>query len=193
MRKVMQTVTGLGGNCEGATIATLLGLDINDIPSFWDGIDIKNPTAPGAGVLYQDNLNYFLRQYGYRMLNLGVDKNPTEQDQNWVIEISKAIGVKHLVAGISPRGHMHSVIYEHGQLWHDPHPEGGGVIPCQICLLIPIFKEKVKSPLEHIVERAFYDGFSMARERNTFDDDKYCWQSNREAWVNSDTFEDFEK
>ncbi|MBK5647026.1 MAG: hypothetical protein I4N51_07905 [Acinetobacter sp.] len=74
------------------------------------------------------------------MLNLGVDKNPTEQDQNWVIEVSKAIGAKHLVAGISPRGHMHSVIYEHGQLWHDPHPEGGGVIPCQICMLVPIFE-----------------------------------------------------
>lgn len=141
MKKVMQTVTGLGGNCEGATLATLLGLTINDIPSFWDGIDINYPTAPGAGTLYQDNLNYFLRKHGYRMLNLGVDKNPTEQDQNWVVEVSKAIGSKHLVAGISPRGHMHSVIYEHGQLWHDPHPEGGGVIPCQICLLVPVFED----------------------------------------------------
>jgi hypothetical protein len=97
----MQTITGLGGNCEGATIATLLGLNIEDIPSFWEGIDINNPTAPGSGTLYQDNLNYFLRQHGYRMLNLGVDKNPTEQDQNWVIEVSKGIGTKHLVAGIS--------------------------------------------------------------------------------------------
>ena len=141
MIKVMQTVTGLGGNCEGATIATLLGLELSEIPDFWEGIDKLNPTAPGAGVLYQDNINYFLRRHGYRMLNLGVTKDPTEQDINWVIEVSKAIGAKHLVAGISPRGYMHSVIYEHGQLWHDPHPEGGGVIPCQICILIPIFGE----------------------------------------------------
>ncbi len=140
MKKVMQTVTGLGGNCEAATIATLLGLDINDIPSFWEGIDVKHPTAPGVGTLYQDNLNYFLRKHGYRMLNLGVTENPTDQDINWVIDVSKGIGTKHLVAGISPRGYMHSVIYENGQLWHDPHPDGGGVTPCQICLLVPIFR-----------------------------------------------------
>ncbi|MBC6676242.1 hypothetical protein ABLT35_13610 [Acinetobacter johnsonii] len=140
MKKVMQTITGLGGNCEGATIATLLGLNIEDVPSFWEGIDIKTTDTDESGVIYQENLNSFLRQHGYRMLNLGVTKNPKAQDINWVIEVSKAIGAKHLVAGISPRGHMHSVIYEHGQLWHDPHPEGGGVIPCQICMLVPIFE-----------------------------------------------------
>lgn len=139
MKKVMQTITGLGGNCEGATIATLLGLNIEDVPSFWEGIDIKTTDTDESGVIYQENLNSFLRQHGYRMLNLGVTKNPKAQDINWVIEVSKAIGAKHLVAGISPRGHMHSVIYEDGQLWHDPHPEGGGVIPCQICMLVPIF------------------------------------------------------
>ena len=140
MKKVMQTITGLGGNCEGATIATLLGLNIEDVPSFWEGIDIKTTDTDESGVIYQENLNSFLRQHGYRMLNLGVTKNPKAQDINWVIEVSKAIGAKHLVAGISPRGHMHSVICEHGQLWHDPHPEGGGVIPCQICMLVPIFE-----------------------------------------------------
>ena len=140
MKKVMQTIIGLGGNCEGATIATLLGLTIEDVPSFWAGIDIKTTDTDESGVIYQENLNSFLRQHGYRMLNLGVVKNPSERDIDWVIEVSKAIGTKHLVAGISPRGHMHSVIYEHGQLWHDPHPEGGGVIPCQICMLVPIFE-----------------------------------------------------
>ena len=140
MKKVMQTITGLGGNCEGATIATLLGLNIEDVPSFWEGIDIKTTDTDESGVIYQENLNSFLRQHGYRMLNLGVTKNPKAQDINWVIGVIKAIGAKHLVAGISPRGHMHSVIYEHGQLWHDPHPEGGGVIPCQICMLVPIFE-----------------------------------------------------
>lgn len=150
MKKVMQTITGFGGNCEGATIATLLGLNIEDIPSFWEGIDIKTTDADESGVIYQENLNSFLRQHGYRMLNLGVTKNPTAQDQNWVIEISKAIGAKHLVAGISPRGHMHSVIYENGELWHDPHPEGGGVIPCQICMLVPIF-DLLQSELKEVL------------------------------------------
>lgn len=48
----MQTVTGLGGNCEGATLATMLGLNIEDIPSFWEGIDIKttDPDESGANL-----------------------------------------------------------------------------------------------------------------------------------------------
>ena len=58
MKKVMQTKLGLGGNCEGATLATLLGLELSEIPDFWEGIDKLNPEAPGAGVLYQDNINY---------------------------------------------------------------------------------------------------------------------------------------
>lgn len=147
MKKVMQTVTGLGSNCEGATIATLLGLELSEIPDFWEGCDKENPTLAENGVIYQQNLNNFLEKYGYKMLNLGVkSKDMTERDQQWVIDISKHLGVKHLVVGISPRGHMHSVIYENGELWHDPHPEGGGVKPCQLCLLVPIFREENTNP-----------------------------------------------
>lgn len=149
----MQDKIGFGGNCMSATIATLLGLELKDVPSFWDGIDIENP-APGSGALFNDNVNYFLRQHGFKLISLGVDsKNVTEADQNWVINISKELGVKHLVAGISPRGHMHSVIYEHGQLWHDPHPEGGGVIPCQVEFIVPIFGLKRESVEEQNPER----------------------------------------
>ena len=36
MKKVIQTKLGLGGNCEGATIATLLGLELSEIPDFWE-------------------------------------------------------------------------------------------------------------------------------------------------------------
>ena len=141
MKKVMQTKLGLGGNCEGATLATLLGLELSEIPDFWEGIDIKTTDTDESGVIYQENLNSFLKQHGYKMLNLGVTKDPSERDQQCVTDISKHLGIKHIVAGISPRGYMHSVIYENGELWHDPHPEGGGVIPCQICILVPIFGE----------------------------------------------------
>ena len=141
MKKVMQTKTGLGGNCEGATIATLLGLELSEIPDFWEGCDIENPASLENGQIYQQNLNNFLAKLGYKMFNLGVPRNPSKEEQQWVIDISKHLGIKHIVAGESPRGYMHSVIYENGELWHDPHPEGGGVMPCQLCLLIPIFGE----------------------------------------------------
>lgn len=32
-----------------------------------------------------------------------------------------------IVAGKSRRGHSHAVLYRDGKLWHDPHPEGGGI------------------------------------------------------------------
>lgn len=141
MNKVMQTVTGYGGNCESATIATLLGLSIEDVPSFWEGIDAITLNNEGQGEAYQANLNRFLKTKGLTSISLGVAGEPSESDINWVISISKALGVKHLVSGISPRGHNHSVIYENGELWHDPHPEGGGVIPSQVTFIVPIFGE----------------------------------------------------
>ena len=140
MKKVMQTKTGVGVNCEGATIATLLGLDIQDVPDFWEGCDIKKPTCRENGAKYNENLNNFLKTLGFKAITLGFNE-PSEQAEGWVQDISIVAGVKHLVNGISPRGYMHSVIYENGSLWHDPHPEGGGVKPCQITFLHPIFDE----------------------------------------------------
>lgn len=139
MRKVMQTVTGLGGNCEGAVLATLLGLELENIPSFWSESGKENPKCPIEGGLYQDRLNSFLKPFGYRSVSLGFNE-PSEDSARWVQDISKgAIDVPLAVAGISPRGYMHSVIYLNGELWHDPHPEGGGVTACQICFILPIF------------------------------------------------------
>lgn len=153
MKKVMQTITGLGGNCEGATIATLLGLDLEQVPDFWDGVDKSDPSCPVQGAIYHDNMNAFLAKHGYKMLSLGVSGSPTDSNIQWVIDISKHLGVKHLVAGKSPRGFMHSVIYENGKLWHDPHPEGGGVIPQQICLLIPIFDDRKSKLIDFLESR----------------------------------------
>lgn len=140
MRKVMQTVTGLGGNCEGAVLATLLGIDIETVPSFWTEAGKLNPKCPIEGAFYQDNLNSFLKQYGYRSICVGYNE-PNADSAEWVTSISKGlIDCPICVNGISPRGYMHSVIYLNGELFHDPHPEGGGVIPCQISFIVPIWK-----------------------------------------------------
>ncbi|MDO7535051.1 hypothetical protein Q5113_05665 [Acinetobacter pittii] len=119
-------------------MATLLDLDLNNIPDFWENCLIEDPANPTNGEIYQANLNKFLAQHGYKSVSIGWNE-PTEESVRWVEDISKQIGVKHLVAGLSPRGYMHSVIYEQGKLWHDPHPEGGGVIACQIQFLVPVF------------------------------------------------------
>lgn len=38
------------------------------------------------------------------------------------------------VAGMSPRGVMHQVIYRDGVLWHDPHPSHDGLVDVQSVL-----------------------------------------------------------
>ena len=36
----MQTKFGVGGNCQSATIATLLGIQIEEVPDFWENCDL---------------------------------------------------------------------------------------------------------------------------------------------------------
>lgn len=131
----MQTVFGYGGNCQSATIATLLGLGIEDVPSFWTGTNSELTEAQNS-VIFNNNVDLFLENFGYKSITLGANGPHME----WVKEISSALsGVKLLVNGKSPRGYMHSVIYQDGELWHDPHPEGGGVIAESITFIVPIF------------------------------------------------------
>jgi hypothetical protein len=35
---------------------------------------------------------------------------------------------RKFVAGKSPRGVMHQVLYRYGRLWHDPHPSRDGIL-----------------------------------------------------------------
>ena len=70
MKKVMQTKTGIGGNCEGATLATLLGLDINNIPDFWEGCDKSKPTCTIEDAKYQANLDRFLASKRFKAISL---------------------------------------------------------------------------------------------------------------------------
>ena len=130
MKKIMQTKFGLGGNCQSATIATLLKKNIEEVPCFNDGIDLENLSKDEAGAIYQQNTRKWLQSVGYDILCF--------TDVDFFLNYLKGY---YLVAGQSPRGYCHSVIYKDGALWHDPHPEGGGVIPEFIDVIYPIFTQ----------------------------------------------------
>lgn len=137
MKKVYQTKFGKLGNCQSATLATLLGLEIDEVPYFFEGIDLENMTELESSRMFVDNINDFLRTKGYQLIMLGQDSPHVE----WVEEISRELkGVKLLVGGMSSRGFMHSVIYMDGKLWHDPNPGGLGVVPYSISFICPIFE-----------------------------------------------------
>ena len=112
----MQNIFGLAGNCESATLATLLEIPLEDVPSFWVGINKEIMTPEEEGIKYQENLNNFLKTKGYTSISLGTAGEVTQDDVDWVIDVSKGIKSKHLVVGKSPRGYNHSVIYENGKL-----------------------------------------------------------------------------
>lgn len=190
MRKIMQTKFGVGGNCQSATIATLLGINIEEVPDFWDGCELEEGISGEAkerlekenGIVFNTNFNNFLAKFGLTSISLGV---AVGDHSEWVKGISEALpNVPLLVNGLSPRRYMHSVIWMNGELWHDPHPEGGGVIPSNISFIMPKFDGK---PIHPAVKAAFVEGFKMGQEKDTINPDQYCWRSPQEAWHNSDS------
>jgi hypothetical protein len=104
-KRIDQTVLGPKGNCQSACIAMLLGLSLNEVPNFNDHADFS-----GA---MQD----FLRRRGYTILTFPIS----------AVELRAFQKGFAIVGGMSPRGHNHAVLYKDGELWHDPHPERGGV------------------------------------------------------------------
>lgn len=122
--KVMQTVIGPGGNCMSACLATLLQIPIESVPNFHDG----NPSTDE----WWARVRHFLRGHGFGILTV----QPPEH-------FGDLCGLL-LVAGVSPRMRFHSVIYFNGRLWHDPHPEGGGIDKVeQVDLLYPLYPKSV--------------------------------------------------
>lgn len=121
MSRVDQTILASDpkrkGNCVSACIASLVNEPIDRVPHFvefgihWgDGEDdkVSNGNAWWAMMLgYLAGKGYWVTELD----GLG-DADPDEF---------------LLVAGMSPRGVLHQVIYREGVLWHDPHPSRDGI------------------------------------------------------------------
>ncbi len=115
---------GTRGNCLQATVASILELELEDVPNFQEA-----PEEIGFwGMFYR-----YLRGRGFVVLEI--------QRESLVLEPD----CLYLAHGDSPRGVKHSVVYRKGRLVHDPHPSRAGLVgdPDYICLLIPIDPAKV--------------------------------------------------
>jgi hypothetical protein len=107
------------GDCLRACICSLLHLPIKDIPHF-----IEHKTRKGH--TWIDFLEEWLKTKGYKLF---FDKDIPNTEF-------------YMVWGTSPRGSYHSVIHSVGKLVHDPHPNGGDVIPSQYVWLEEIRKSR---------------------------------------------------
>jgi hypothetical protein len=107
------------GNCVAACVATLLGIPLTEVPHFIEfGIaygDSEDVHDVSAGNNWWAMLLGFMAAKGW-----------------WPVELdsvtSGEVGETLFVAGKSPRGVSHQVLYREGRLWHDPHPSRDGIL-----------------------------------------------------------------
>lgn len=111
--RVMQTKFGdPDGNCLEACIASITGMDIDEVPHFL-----------GDDWAYQYRKWLFNAGWHWQFFFVG--------------EIPTPIGLV-IANGESPRGLGHSVIYDRGKLAHDPHPDGGGILSVDSWIVIDV-------------------------------------------------------
>lgn len=121
MEKVYQTDFGPDGNCMSACLATLFGLPISAVPNFYR-------VAGHEPEKWWDAISDWLKPRGYGLLIATVSS-----------EYLELLDGALIVGGTSPRGVQHAVIYVDGALWHDPHPDGGGVTgPLDVTVIYPL-------------------------------------------------------
>jgi len=122
MIPVMQTKFGNDGNCLAACIASLLEMDIDDVP------------------VYLDDDTWY-EQYEKWLTSKGVTVLYISEPVNGPWRISN--GFNMILCGESPRGH-HAVIGRSRsgsiRFVHDPHPSGDYIIgdPTSIIILIKV-------------------------------------------------------
>lgn len=115
------------GNCVAACVATLVGVPLDQVPHFIEfGIvygDSEDVGAVSTGNNWWAMLLGYLAAKGY-----------------WPVELEALTDAETdeflLVAGMSPRGLLHQVIYRGDRLWHDPHPSRDGVLDVREVLAV---------------------------------------------------------
>ena len=115
MIPVFQTIIsdetkGIHGNCFPSCLASILELSLDCVPAF------------------QDMTNWFPPLWDFLIKN-GFEFHGTGKKRD-VLTYDKGIDGFYIVNGSSPRGFKrgHSVVYRKGQLVHDPHISGLGVV-----------------------------------------------------------------
>lgn len=124
--RIDQDQFGPHGNCQSACLAMLLGLPLSGVPN-WSAMEELTDNQKYAAQLA------WLRERGWMLLTLV----PMQ-----VVPWPPRHGF-YIAGGPSPRGFRHSVIYEAGKMWHDPHPDRGGISEVQdIDVLVPLWPHR---------------------------------------------------
>jgi hypothetical protein len=115
LKPVFQTKFNNEGNCFAACVASLLECDINNVPFLYEQETWEK---------YEFRLNEFLK-LEFKLF-LITDEYDMEKYQYFLENDLK--DSYSIVSGDAERGFFHAVIYKNGNLAHDPHPQGKGLI-----------------------------------------------------------------
>lgn len=109
-----QTIFGAGkGNCYATCIACLLDLEVEDVPNFC----VDYP----ADEWFQETQRWLAKRGTGTVYYTG--------GQTALDELTALYPAAYcIVAGPGPRGCDHVVIYRGGEMVHDPHPSGAGLV-----------------------------------------------------------------
>lgn len=139
MRHVMQTFfagsmddpSAPPGNCMQACFASLLDLELDQVPHFLLAGEERDEAGNPAWWL---EILKFVQSQGF-----------------CIVITAEPIGALGVMSGTSPRGNFGHVVIAHGSnLEHDPHPDNTGVLdPSEWWYLVPVDPAKHK----HIEER----------------------------------------
>lgn len=115
------------GNCVAACVASILGVPLAQVPHFIE-FGIAYGDSDDVAEVSHGN-NWWAMMLGY-LAGHGL----------WVVELDSVTDADPdefvLVAGMSPRGVVHQVVYREGRLWHDPHPSRAGVLDVREVLAV---------------------------------------------------------
>lgn len=116
--KISSKDGSISGNCFRACIASILEIDIDSIPAFED---------MEAGKWQIPFMN-FLSENGYEFEGTGRFGNEFHDN---LFKTYEGVDGYIIVGGKSPREWVtrgHAVVYKNGEMVHDPHPSGEGLI-----------------------------------------------------------------
>ena len=127
MIEVTQTITahdpaaGQFGDCFRACIASILDLPIEEVPHT---MAYDEHLVEDGGQWYS-HLNAWLKLRGKAYLSMNIDH---EHPSTWFQNIEHRVAVYHVLSGLGPRGHNHSVVACNGRMVWDPHPSRAGLV-----------------------------------------------------------------
>ena len=111
---------GIYGDCQRAVIASLLDLELSDVPHFGE----DNPDA----MEFHDRIDAFLNARGLARFTIAMQGDLEQILLSMSVNNERTV---YTLAGRSPRGTNHCVVCRGGKIICDPHPDGGAIVaPC---------------------------------------------------------------